>query len=63
MDAKLQRFTAICRELGIDPRKLMSSKISMLPQLAQDWNEGKIDDIKLMRALRNLAIFNPGIKK
>jgi len=63
MDAKLERFAAICTEVEIDPEKLLSSKIPILPQLAQEWNSGKINDIQLMRSLRNLAIFNPSIKR
>jgi hypothetical protein len=62
MDVKLKRFCEICVEVGVDPKKLMGANMPVLPQLAQSWNNGEIDDVQLMRSIRNLEIFNPSIK-
>lgn len=55
-EEKSKRLIAIMQEVGIDPRK--AAKNEMAVQLARQWNAGKIDEVQLMRGLRNLLIFN-----
>jgi hypothetical protein len=54
----LDRFVAICAELELDAKKVLSAPPPMLSALIRQWMTGKINDVELMRSLRNLGIMN-----
>jgi hypothetical protein len=58
----LERFKKICQEVDIDPQKILSKPPAVLGPLLRQWMIGEINDVEMMRSLRNLAIFNPSIK-
>lgn len=55
----LERFKGICKEINIDPSKILSNPPPILGQLVREWMIGNINDLGMMRSLRNLAIMNP----
>jgi hypothetical protein len=55
-----RRFAGICLELGLDPLKVLDpSNIEILPVVTA-FSKGELDEVKLMRSLRNLSILNSG---
>ena len=59
----LRRFCAICDEVNVDANVLMNSAPEIIGAIVRDWMTEKINDVQVMRSVRNLAIFNPKILK
>jgi hypothetical protein len=57
--AQARRAIAIMREAGLDPGKVYASPLAR--EVAIQWSSGDLDDLQLMRALVNLAIFDPSL--
>lgn len=55
-----ERFWNICVELGLDPQKVVDPEDSLICALIQGFVKGEIDEVQVMRTLRNLDIFNNG---
>jgi hypothetical protein len=59
-----RRFWAICLELHLDPKKVLSEDSNRaVVSIAAAFNKKEIDEVDLMRCLSNLSIMNDGAWK
>jgi hypothetical protein len=55
-----ERVWNICLELNLNPNKVVDSHDEVVCALIQAFSRGKIDEVQLMRTLRNLSVLNGG---
>lgn len=55
-----KRFWAICVELELDPHKVLDSKNPLIISIISGFVKKEIDEVQVMRSLRNLSILNRG---
>lgn len=56
---KIDRLISIMREVNVDPQKALHHPMS--PALVAEYCSGRMGEVEIMRAFRNLLIFNPGL--
>lgn len=55
----LNRFIGLCGEVNADAKALIGEPPPMLAPMIREWMLGRLNDVEMMRSLRNLVIFNP----
>ena len=55
----LKRFAGLCAQVDVDAQKLIKNPPPILVSMIRQWFIGELDDVAMMRCLRNLAIFDP----
>jgi hypothetical protein len=57
--AMMNRFIALCKEVDADAETLIKEPPAILGSMIREWFTGQMNDVEMMRCLRNVAILNP----